>query len=319
MRWRDEIIEKPHRCGAEERLVERLLTGLFGVIIYAGLLSAVAPALADEAQDYYAANVEALVQGKCIVCHQTGGQAASSGVDLLFTSSVAGNHTAFDDYVNTPAQGARASRVLSKITGALGHGGGRVIASGSSDYDAFARYMELVSAADEPANTAVHKAKLEEPVANQPHTGVGNLRGWAVATDGIVRVAILIDGVYAFDAPYGGARGDVGNRYPDVPNSSESGFSLSFNYSILPAGPHTITAVAYTPDGATDESSAEFEVVRFESPFISGDDAVILNNASCVVEADQISIVDAEVDGDILDLLLKWRTAEQGFEIVEIR
>ena len=53
-------------------------------------------ALADEAQDYYAANVEALVQGKCIVCHRAGGQAASSGADLLFTSSVASNHAAFD-------------------------------------------------------------------------------------------------------------------------------------------------------------------------------------------------------------------------------
>jgi len=80
-----------------------------------------------------------------------GGQAASSGVDLLFTSSVAGNHAAFDDYVNTPSQGARANRVLSKITGALGHGGGRVIAPGSSDYAVFERYMELVSAEDEPA------------------------------------------------------------------------------------------------------------------------------------------------------------------------
>ena len=53
-------------------------------------------ALADEAQDYYATNVEALVQGKCIVCHRAGGQAASSGADLLFTSSVASNHAAFD-------------------------------------------------------------------------------------------------------------------------------------------------------------------------------------------------------------------------------
>jgi hypothetical protein len=128
------------------------------------LLSAVAPvyaneaqayytvnALADEAQDYYATNVEALVQGKCIVCHRAGGQAASSGADLLFTSSAASNHAAFDDYVNTPSQGARANRVLSKITGALGHGGGRVIAPGSSDYDIFEQYMELVSAEDEPA------------------------------------------------------------------------------------------------------------------------------------------------------------------------
>ena len=297
----------------------RLLPGLLGAFIQAGLLSAVVPVLADEAQDYYAANVEALVQGKCIACHRTGGQAASSGVDLLFTSSVTGNHAAFDDYVNTPSQGARASRVLSKITGALGHGGGRVIVSGSSDYDAFDAYMGLVSAADEPVNNAIHRVALEEPVAGQAHTGVGNLRGWAVATDGIVKVTILIDGVYAFDAPYGGSRGDVGGAFPDVLNANESGFSLAFNYSSLPAGAHTITAVAYTPDGATRESSAEFEVVRFDSPFITGDDVVNLNSSSCMVEADQISIVDAIVDGAILDLLLKWRTAEQGFEIVEIR
>ena len=143
--------------------MHRLWTRLLGAFMQVGLLSAVAPvcaneaqayftvnALADEAQDYYAANVEALVQGKCIVCHRAGGQAASSGVDLLFTSSVASNHAAFDGYVNTPTQGARAGRVLSKITGALGHGGGRVIAAGSSDYDVFEQYMELVSAEDEP-------------------------------------------------------------------------------------------------------------------------------------------------------------------------
>ena len=172
---------------------------------------------------------------------------------------------------------------------------------------------------DEPSVTAVHRVALEEPVAGQAHTGVGNLRGWAVATDGIAKVTILIDGVVFSDSPYGGARGDVGGAFPDVPNSNDSGFSSAFNYSALEAGPHTITAVAYTPDGATKESSAEFEVVRFDSPFITGDDAVNLNKSSCMVEADQISIVDATVDGALLDLLLKWRTAEQGFEIVEIR
>ena len=297
----------------------RLLAKWLGGFIQAGLLSISAPVFADQAQDYYAANVEELVQGKCIVCHRTGGQAASSGVDLLFTSSVASNHMAFDRYVNTPSQGARASRVLSKITGALGHGGGRVIVPGSSDYDAFESYVELLNPSDEPENDAIFRVALEEPTAGKPHTGVGNLRGWAVATDGIAKVTILIDGVVFSDAPYGGARGDVGGAFPDVPNSNDSGFSSAFNYSALEAGPHTITAVAYTVDGATKESSAEFEVVRFDSPFITGDDAVNLNNASCMVEADQISIVDATVDGAILDLLLKWRTAEQGFEIVEIR
>ena len=145
--------------------VDRLWIRLLGAFMQVGLLSAVAPVCAneaqayftvnaladDETQDYYATNVEALVQGKCIVCHRAGGQAASSGADLLFTSSVASNHAAFDDYVNTPSQGARANRVLSKITGALGHGGGRVIAPGSSDYAVFEQYMELVSAEDEPA------------------------------------------------------------------------------------------------------------------------------------------------------------------------
>ena len=194
--------------------MNRLLTKWLGVLIQAGLMSTGAPVLADEAQDYYAANVEALVQDKCIVCHRTGGQAASSGVDLLFSSSVASNHMAFDNYVNTPSQGARASRVLSKITGALGHGGGRVIVPGSSNYDAFESYVELLNPADEPASDAIFRVALEEPLAGKPHTGVGNLRGWAVATDGIAKVTILIDGVYDSDAPYGGKRSDVGGRFP---------------------------------------------------------------------------------------------------------
>ena len=52
---------------------------------------------------------------------------------------------------------------------------------------------------------------LEEPVKGDTYSGVGNLRGWAVATVGVDRVEIWIDGAYAFDAPYGGARADVGN------------------------------------------------------------------------------------------------------------
>ena len=44
-----------------------------------------------------------------------------------------------------------------------------------------------------------------------------------------------------------------------------------------------------------------------------------LNNASCTVSSDEISLVDALVEGSVHDLRLKWRTAEQGFEIIEIR
>ena len=170
-----------------------------------------------------------------------------------------------------------------------------------------------------PAVSKVFRAALEEPVSSETHTGVGNLRGWAVSSDGIAKVEIYIDGVYAFDAPYGGNRGDVGGAFPDVPGSTESGFSLAFNYSDLSAGPHSISALAYNALGDTKESAADFEVVRFDSSFIASSDAIDLSQASCAVISDEISIVDALVEESVYDLTLKWRTAEQGFEIIEIR
>ena len=149
--------------------------------------------------------------------------------------------------------------------------------------------------------------------------GVGNLRGWAVATEGISRVEILIDGAYEFDAPYGGVRRDVAGAFPDVPGSDSSGFSLAFNYSDLTAGQHSITAVAHTASGASVASSANFEIVRFESAFLGGDDAVSLDSASCQLEDDGIALLNALMDGKGRDVTLKWRVAEQGFEIVEFQ
>ena len=291
----------------------------FGLTSVAGLVLALMAnaAMGQTAEAFYASDVDSIVQGKCITCHVSGGQAG--GTALRFTSSVSGNHDVFDGYVNSPTQGARASRVLSKITGGLGHGGGQVISQGSADYQRFSDYMDLLSADEVPVDSGVLRVALEEPIEGQVHTGVGNLRGWAVASEGITKVEILIDGVLAFEAPYGGSRGDVGGAFPDVAGSSESGFSLAYNYSGLAAGPHIVTAVAYNAQGETQESSASFEVVRFDSPFIADPNAVNLNNSSCAVSSDEISIVDARVDGSVLDLVLKWRTAEQGFEIVEIR
>ena len=359
---------------------------------------------AQDAESYYISNVDPIVQSKCIDCHVAGGQAGSTS--LRFTSSASGNHNVFDSYVMSPA---RADRVLTKITGGAGHGGGVQVSAGGSDYQKFEQYMQYLtdtgsdvtvpssprnvsaeagdksatvtfsapaddggaeitqyiatsnpggftatcsaspcfvegltngtayaftvtatnqageSAASSPSNSVtptapnVKRVALEEPVASEIHTGVGNIRGWAVASDGITKVEIWIDGAYAFDAPYGGERGDVGSAFPDVDGSLNSGFGAAFNYSNLSAGGHSITAVAYTGAGETKESRKQFEVVRFPSPYIAGADAVDLNAASCSLESDEVSIVDALVDGDVYDLTLKWRTAEQGFEIIEIR
>ena len=355
-------------------------------------------ATGQTAEAFYASDVESIVQGKCIRCHRSGGQASYTA--LIFTSSVSGNHNVFDRFVNSPTKGARANTVLSKIRGAAGHGGGVVLSQGSADYQTMSSYIDLLSD-DQPASytvtpsigrngsvspstpqtladgtsvdftftadsgyeleslggcdagavysgtkfertvtvtvsastgdctlsatfkelvdPSVLKVALEEPVRGQVHTGVGNLRGWAIASEGITKVEILVDGVLAFEAPYGGERGDVGGAFPDVAGSSESGFALAYNYSSLSAGPHTITAIAHNALGETKKSAARFEVVRFDSPFISDPNAVNLDNASCTVSSDEISIIDALVEGSLYDLRLEWRTAEQGFEIIEIR
>ena len=164
------------------------------------------------------------------------------------------------------------------------------------------------------------RVSLEEPVDGEVHSGVGNLRGWAVASSGIEKVEIFIDGVYEFDAPYGASRGDVGNAFPDVENSTNSGYSLSYAYSLLSAGEHTITAIAHSELGATTEVTNTFTVVKFpSSDYITDPDAVNLNSASCSVRDDEILLIDALVEDLIHDVTLKWRTAAQGFEIIEVR
>ena len=164
----------------------------------------------------------------------------------------------------------------------------------------------------------VFRLMLEEPINGEIHGGVGNLRGWAVASEGIEKVEIFIDGEYAFDAPYGGARGDVGGAFPEVPDADQSGFSSAYAYSLLSSGTHTIKALAHTRAGTTKESAATFEVVKFKQAFISDPDAVDLTGTSCSVRSDEISVGNAQVDGDTYDVLLDWRTAEQGFEIVKV-
>ena len=44
-----------------------------------------------------------------------------------------------------------------------------------------------------------------------------------------------------------------------------------------------------------------------------------LVGVACSASDDKFLLTDALVRGSLYDIVLKWRTAEQGFEIVEIR
>jgi len=162
------------------------------------------------------------------------------------------------------------------------------------------------------------KLILEEPGAGSIYSGVGNLRGWSVATVGIEKVEIWIDGAYAVDAPYGGTRADVGNANPDYPDADKSGYALAWNYSNMTPGEHTITARAYNTNGQYAERTSRFTVTRFDKPFIGANDAVSLDGAQCEVSDVQIWLKDAFLAETPYDIRLEWRTATQGFEIIDV-
>ena len=272
---------------------------------------------AQEAEAYYISNVDAIIQSKCIDCHVSGGQAGSTS--LRFTSSASGNHGVFDSYVNSPTPGFNADRVLTKITGGAGHGGGVQVSEGSSDYEKFSQYMELLSQTQEPL---VLEVSLEEPKNGDVLSGTGNLRGFAVGSEGIDRVEIWMNGEYKFDAPYGGSRDDVAAdpRFAEIEGANFSGYSLAWSYTLFDVGMNTMEAIAYDKAGNSATATSVFEVFKFHKDWIPDPDTVKLDqNSTCLLEGNEITILDALIEEQPYDITLKWKTGSQNFGIIEIR
>lgn len=281
---------------------------------------------AGEAENYYLANVDTVIQQNCIVCHKQGGQADTGGASILFTSSASNNHKQFESFVNSPTLGARADTVLSKVTGGSSHGGGVVLTSSSQEYDLLERYVDLLVEEGQGPAFADPFVYLEQPFqeGGSIYSGVGNIQGYAVSPYGIERVEIYFNGTYVFDAPYGGSRNDVASdpRFTDIEGADFSGFSLTFNYNLFGDGLNVISAIAVDKQGARgDEVFAEFQVVTFGFEFISNPALVDLSMASCNIVSNGISVVDALVGTDDAprDFRMEWRTASQSFQVIEIR
>ena len=211
-----------------------------------------------------------------------------------------------------PASGYTLSGVIGTCSGPI-RGNTYTIQNAYDDCSVTAQFTPTATSDN------VFRVTLEEPVPGNTYTGIRNLRGWAIASSGIDRIEVFIDGIYQFDTPYGGIRTDVGNIFPEVNDSSNSGFSLAYGYSNLSRGTHTITARAVSKDGSVKESSSAFTVTKFHKPFIGPSDTVNLTGSSCQVSGDRMSVIDALIDGRRYDLDLQWRTAAQDFEIIDIK
>ena len=160
---------------------------------------------------------------------------------------------------------------------------------------------------------------LEEPKAAGTYTGISNLRGWAVAESGVAAIEIDIDGVYAFDVPMGGTRGDVARAYPDFPDAETSGFSMAFNYKGLAPGEYLFTARAISNDGGVALQTAAVTVDRFVSSFIDDVAKVDTTTVSEVLFAEStLTLKGVSVEGQEWDVALGFDTATQGFEVTGI-
>jgi hypothetical protein len=160
---------------------------------------------------------------------------------------------------------------------------------------------------------------LEEPFNGSIYSGVANIRGWAVSSAGIRNVELLVDGVSNGNIPSGGRRVDVGNAYPTYPNSSQSGFSMIFNYSNLTVGAHTLSVNVVDNQGSQKSATASFNVARFNNSFIDNPAAISLNAATITDDNDKsILINNLQADGQLYNVRLEWRREAQGFALTSI-
>ncbi len=80
--------------------------------------------------------------------------------------------------------------------------------------------------------------------------GVLTVGGWAIARSGAPAIRVDLDGITLGEARLGGARPDVGARFPDVAGAEQSGFAFIHQLPRRPKkGVHTLTLLATSPAG----------------------------------------------------------------------
>ena len=160
---------------------------------------------------------------------------------------------------------------------------------------------------------------VEAPEMDKVYQGVANVRGWAIASAGVDRIELFVDGDYLTDIPSGARRNDVAQAFPDYPDSLQSGFSMVYNYQKLTPGPHTMTIRVVDKEGAEERRTVRFTAIRFSDHYLTGDGVFDLSQANVRAAGNQVFIDNLIVDGRHYDAELTWRAESQRYQFTDIQ
>lgn len=144
--------------------------------------------------------------------------------------------------------------------------------------------------------SALGQANLESPPNGGFVSGVGLIRGWRCDAPSSGVIDLVIDGSLELKAPYGSIRADTEGTCGDTDN----GWGATFNFNLVGAGEHTITASA---DGEQFKSTT-FRVGRpTDEDFLRG------------APSTYYIVPDFPEDGTAT--AIRWEQVQQNFMIVE--
>jgi uncharacterized repeat protein (TIGR02543 family) len=152
--------------------------------------------------------------------------------------------------------------------------------------------------------------RLESPGDGKTLSGVKPVYGWALDGEEVTQVELFIDGQYVCRIPYGGLREDIRETHPEYPEAGQAGFALVWNYSVMPAGEHTVGVRVQNSRDETLDLSANVSVIKFHGDVVTDVNPETPTTCPVTVTADGVT--------KTYDVNLRWVNEVQDFGIVEI-
>jgi ADP-heptose:LPS heptosyltransferase/GT2 family glycosyltransferase len=126
----------------------------------------------------------------------------------------------------------------------------------------------------------------------EPTTGRLTIEGWILSRSGVTEMQVWLDDQRLGDAQHGLARQDVGNAFPDWPNSLRSGYAFHCPPRSLRNGEHVVRIIARAVSGAEMDQSFRIDVRKPEG----SDDSGTIRRRMPLVEVDVLTEALAGLD-----------------------